>query len=889
MGALVGVSLLGGFDTLERQTMDWRARQFDAYSPAASDELVILGIDDRALREEGAWPWDRGRIAGVVRELTSAGAGVIALDVLFEEPREGDVELGEAIASSGRVVAPIRFSGPDGRGETDEEDAGAEITLRAAEAIASRGWMSASQGDAAARDRALERAAEDVGEAAADRAGVRNPRVRSRLGAAAWTLAVQRGRSSEALAERADANDVQRAAGPAKAPVAEVGTAAARVGDVSLSTLDADGVLRRVAPATVWPAERVWENFAIAGVELMEVRRQVTRREGRGVSGPAMRWRVPTTILAWPKGGREYRGQFERAGGGAREVSIVAALEPARIAEAARENLEACRALLEEAVKVGLEAEEGAADLMGELMQASPGSDEYAAKVERVEAGCEGLVREAREFLEFVKESPPDVEMSEEDRARLTVFRAAAEVLPRRLEACRIAGQEIAASRDRLRGLVEGKMVFIGFAATGIAADRVATSVHGQTPGVYVHAAVANMALTGFVRSPAPRGVDVGVMIVMGVLGALVAMRLPIAVSPVVLAALLGGWYVVCGAALWDYGRVIVWCAGPGVASGGAWLSVMLHRALVEQRDRRRTQERFSAYVSPEVVELLVENPRLRSLSPQRREITVMMTDLEGFTALAERLGEERTGRVLGRYLSEMSRILLAHGATIDKFLGDGIMAFWGAPLEMEAGEQARRARASAAAMHERFGELVAAGEFEGGGVVRLRIGIAAGALMVGDFGCPPTRSSYTVIGDAANLASRLEQACKTLGVGTLLSGGVGRWIGEGETGAGMFRVGRLGIRGRARAEEAWAAITGRLDESARVETGALQRGIAAFQEGRLDEAEREFGELIASAFLGTLARVYMGAIGEARARAREGHEPLANGTFEGTISVSEG
>src|SRR5262249_38374927 len=141
-------------------------------------------------------------------------------------------------------------------------------------------------------------------------------------------------------------------------------------------------------------------------------------------------------------------------------------------------------------------------------------------------------------------------------------------------------------------------------------------------------------------------------------------------------------WFLFAGVVLWDAGWKIAAVGAPSVAAISSWLGVLLHRLLVEERLRRRTEERFRAYVSPAVVDELVNNPQLDSMTPQRRELSIMFCDVAGFTALAERLGAEGTAGFLSGYLGKMTDTLLRHGATIDKYLGDGIMAFWGAPIQ---------------------------------------------------------------------------------------------------------------------------------------------------------------------------------------------------------------
>ncbi|MBC7772287.1 MAG: adenylate/guanylate cyclase domain-containing protein, partial [Pyrinomonadaceae bacterium] len=439
----------------------------------------------------------------------------------------------------------------------------------------------------------------------------------------------------------------------------------------------------------------------------------------------------------------------------------------------------------------------------------------------------------AKDFVEFSADTDPAT-LEPDDAAFLANHKAIAAGVPLLLDQLRAGVTERQEVREKLKRILGGKLVFVGWTSTGSIADTAHTSINPKTPGVYLHAAVANAMLTGFAREFVPLWVDVLFICVFGALGTLTAIRPAVWASPLIAALLIVVWFFIAGVGLWDAAWRIASVTGPSLAVGGSWLAVTVHRLLVEQRARRRTEEQFRSYVSPEVVDILVENPRLGSVAPQRRELTVMMTDLEGFTSLAERLGEEETARVLGTYLGEMTRVLLRHGATIDKYLGDGIMAFWGAPLD--DADHARHACSAALDMLATLERLNAQHIFGEAGQLRLRIGLAAGQLMVGDFGCPPYRSSYTVLGDTANLCDRLEGANKLLGTSVLVSGRVrelaerapspGRGGGERNRKDGgpdtdaasknvlsgnnrfLWRpIGRVRLRGRAGAEEVFELL----------------------------------------------------------------------------------
>jgi adenylate cyclase len=164
----------------------------------------------------------------------------------------------------------------------------------------------------------------------------------------------------------------------------------------------------------------------------------------------------------------------------------------------------------------------------------------------------------------------------------------------------------------------------------------------------------------------------------------------------------------------------------------------------------------------------MIAHPERLRLGGERREITILFSDLAGFTSIAERLAPEQVSAVLNRHLSEITEAILEHSGTVDKFLGDGVMAFWGAPLA-DAGQTEHAVRAAIEMqrrMHELAAELAAQA---GGAAFGMRIGLHRGECIVGNMG-GDNRFEYTAVGDAVNLASRLEGANKVYGTRILAS-----------------------------------------------------------------------------------------------------------------------
>jgi class 3 adenylate cyclase len=203
-------------------------------------------------------------------------------------------------------------------------------------------------------------------------------------------------------------------------------------------------------------------------------------------------------------------------------------------------------------------------------------------------------------------------------------------------------------------------------------------------------------------------------------------------------------------------------------------LASAFNRMVVQLRDNRRIRETFGKYIDPRVAEDLIDHPALTAAEGQRRVMTVLFCDLKGFTSLSEGLTPQGLVKVMNRYLSVMSEPIRSNRGIIDKYIGDGIMAYWGAPFVDEA-DHARLASVSVLQMIERIGSLrreipellgVRGTPME---QCDLRIGVATGEALVGSIGSD-LMMSYTLMGDVVNFAARLEGANKLYGTRNLVS-----------------------------------------------------------------------------------------------------------------------
>jgi len=316
---------------------------------------------------------------------------------------------------------------------------------------------------------------------------------------------------------------------------------------------------------------------------------------------------------------------------------------------------------------------------------------------------------------------------------------------------------------------IRGKLVLIGPSAAGLN-DIKTTPVSRATPGVEIHAQVLEAALTKSLLAQPPYGplLEFGAAVLLGILVIAFAPRFGpvtlVAVGALFATLLIGtSWY------FYTQHRLLVDFTYPLLSTTAIYLTLIFAAFVREQAQRRQIRSAFGQYLSPALVEQLAHSPEKLVLGGEEREMTIMFSDVRGFTTISESYKHDPQGltALMNRFLTPLTNAILARKGTIDKYMGDAIMAFWNAPLDDR--EHQLNACEAALDMLERIDVLNKEREAEaehGGHVyipINVGVGLNTGTCVVGNMGSN-LRFDYSVLGDSVNLASRLEGQSKAYG-----------------------------------------------------------------------------------------------------------------------------
>jgi len=323
---------------------------------------------------------------------------------------------------------------------------------------------------------------------------------------------------------------------------------------------------------------------------------------------------------------------------------------------------------------------------------------------------------------------------------------------------------------DILEGMIpsawlKDKIILIGSTALGLY-DHYPTPFSSSFPGLYFHANVIDNLWSNDFLTPLNSLVSLGLILIFGLLCGLFVPRVP--------ASLGAGFVAIFSLGFWGVGYylmvkklIVLELVGPTVSLIGNYIAVFFYRFIVEQREKAGIKKAFGVYVNPHVVEQIAKNPEALKLGGELREMSVMFSDVAGFTTISEKLSPQELVQLLNLYLTKMTDTIMRYDGTVDKYEGDAIMAFWGAPLVQP--EHAKQACLSALENRVELENLNLELGKLGMQKLSARCGINTGPMNVGNMGSAQ-KFNYTVMGDSVNLASRMEGANKEYGTNLMIS-----------------------------------------------------------------------------------------------------------------------
>lgn len=317
-------------------------------------------------------------------------------------------------------------------------------------------------------------------------------------------------------------------------------------------------------------------------------------------------------------------------------------------------------------------------------------------------------------------------------------------------------------SKDQLKD----KIVLVGATAIGVYDLRV-TPFSEIYPGLEIHANVVDNILRGdfLQRTSWSNLLDIFAIILVAAVMGLAVPRLSVVPGLITALGLFLGYLVFCQF-LFTRGTILN-MVYPMVTLIVAYISMTVYKYMTEERQKRMIRGAFSTYLAPGVVDQIVKDPDKLKLGGEEKEITAFFSDIQGFTSISEKLTATELVELLNIFLTEMTEIILDNEGTVDKYEGDAIIAFFGAPNDLP--DHAERAALACIQMQEKLEELRVRFAEEGRPILHMRIGMCTGPAVVGNMGSEK-RFDYTMMGDTVNIAARLEGVNKVYGTYTMIS-----------------------------------------------------------------------------------------------------------------------
>lgn len=325
---------------------------------------------------------------------------------------------------------------------------------------------------------------------------------------------------------------------------------------------------------------------------------------------------------------------------------------------------------------------------------------------------------------------------------------------------------------NRVQGQLDGKIFIVGSTANALF-DIKAVPISRSYPGVEVHASLINSFMTNTFVTRLTNWQNIQILLLVGIIiGFFSYLFKPLIGSIFALLSIF--IFFLIAMTIFNTDHLWIDVARPILTIFLSFTAVMVFRYITEEKDKKFLQNTFKQYLSPELIDIMYKSRQQPLLGGEEGIRTAFFTDIQGFSTFSEKLGSPtRLVELLNEYLSEMTDILLKHYGTLDKYEGDAIIAFFGAPMHMD--DHANQACLTAIDMQNALGKLRKKWISEGNKwpsivhEMQMRIGINSGLITTGNMGST-IRKNYTMMGDAVNLAARLESAAKQYGVFTLIS-----------------------------------------------------------------------------------------------------------------------
>ena len=382
---------------------------------------------------------------------------------------------------------------------------------------------------------------------------------------------------------------------------------------------------------------------------------------------------------------------------------------------------------------------------------------------------------------------------------------------------------------------IKGKIALVGTSAPGLL-DLRSTPVGSVYPGVEIHANMITAMLDSDFKQKPPYmlGTEVTLLLIGGItLSLLVPLLSPLRATLVsVLAILL---FTGLNVVVWSKGGLVLPLASSLLMIAALFAFNMSWGYFVESRSKRQFTELFGQYVPPELVDQMAKDPERYSMEGKSEELTVLFCDIVGFTSISESLTPKELSQFINDYLTAMSLVIRNNRGTLDKYIGDAIMAFWGAPVADP--EHARQGVISAIAMQTELDKLRAQMLARGWPDIRIGVGVNTGTMSVGDMGSP-VRKAYTVMGDAVNLGSRLEGLTRVYGVGIIVGVSTKQAVKDI-----VFReLDRVKVKGKDEPVEIFEpiGIEGQVDQKTLDELKLWHKALKAYRAQNWDQAEMD-------------------------------------------------